>query len=86
MLPDGKEPLQGDAHDEVGLWAEEDVLERVPDVGEEKDVGLVLQVKVKAEAVDYEDDNKEEVDDGKSEDALVEVRLHLWPQEDGDGT
>ena len=73
--PDGHQSLGHDARDEVGLAAQQDVLEGVPEVGEEEDVRLVLEVQVELEAV-----NDEEV-----EDALVEVLHHLEHEDDDDG-
>ena len=84
-LPDGHEALGGDAHDEVGLAAEQDVLQRVQEVGEEEYVGLVLDVKVQPEDVKDEEADKEHVDDGEGEDALVEVGPHLGAEDDDDG-
>ena len=72
-LLDGQEPLGGDAHHQVRLAAQQYCLPRVPEVGEELDVQLVVQVEVGVEAVDGDHDNKEEVDDGEGEDGLMEV-------------
>ena len=72
-LLDGQEPLCGDAHHQVRLTAQEDRLPRVPEVGEELDVQLVVQVEVGVEAVDYDHGDKEEVDDGEGDDGLVKV-------------
>ena len=44
----GEVSLCGDAHHEEGLEGHEDVLERVPHVGEEDDEQLVVQVKVES--------------------------------------
>ena len=83
--PDGQESLCGDAHDDVRLAAEKDVLEGVQEVGEQDDVGLVLDVHVQLETVEDEEADEEEVDDGEGEDTLVEVRPHLEPEDDDDG-
>ena len=82
---DGKEPLGGDAHDQVGLGAQQDRLGRMPEVGEELDVELVVQVKVGMEAVDDNHDNEEEVDDGEGDDGLVEVGVDACASEHNAG-
>ena len=83
--PDGHQSLGHDARDEVGLAAQQDVLEGVPEVGEEEDVRLVLEVQVELEAVNDEEADEEEVDDGEGKDALVEVGPHLGHEDDDDG-
>ena len=70
---DGQEPLGGDAHHQVGLAAQQDCLCWMPEVREEFDVQLVVQVEVGVEAVDDNHDDEEEVDDGEGDDGLVEV-------------
>ena len=82
---DGKEPLGGDAHDQVGLGAQQDRLGRMPEVWEEFDVELVVQVKVGMEAVDDNHDNEEEVDDGEGDDGLVEVGVDACASEHNAG-
>ena len=83
--PDGHEALCGYAHDDVRLAAEQDVLEGVQEVGEQDDVGLVLDVHVQLETVEDEEADEEQVDDGEGEDALVEVRPPLETEDDDDG-
>lgn len=82
--PDGHEALCGYAHDDVRLAAEQDVLEGVQEVGEQDDVGLVLDVHVQLETVEDEEADEEQVDDGEGEDALVEVGPHLGHEDDDD--
>jgi hypothetical protein len=83
--PDGHEALRGDAHDDVRLAAEQDVLQGVQEVGEQDDVGLVLDVHVQLETVKDEEADEEQVDDGEGEDALVEVRPPLEAEDYDDG-
>ena len=45
---DGKVSLCSDAHHQEGLEGHQDVLERVPQVGEEHDEHLVVKVQVKS--------------------------------------
>ena len=78
---DGQEPLGGDAHHQVRLAAQQDCLCRVPQVGEQLDVQLVVQVEVGVEAVDNDHDDKEEVDNGEGDDGLVEVGVDAGASE-----
>ena len=75
----GQVALGGDAHHQVGLESHQDVLEGVPEVGEEEDEELVVEVEV--EALDVDDDRQDEegVNDGQGDQTVVESRLHLWP-------
>ena len=78
---DGHEPLGGDAHHQVRLAAQQDCLCRVPQVGEQLDVQLVVQVKVGVEAVDDDHANEDEVDNGEGDDGLVEVGVDAGASE-----
>ena len=78
---DGQEPLGGDAHHQVRLAAQQDCLCRVPQVGEQLDVQLVVQVKVGVEAVDDDHANEDEVDNGEGDDGLVEVGVDAGASE-----
>ena len=84
-LLDGQEPLGGDAHHQVRLAAQQDCLCRVPQVGEQLDVQLVVEVEVGVEAVDDDHDDEEEVDDGEGDDGLVEVGVDGGASENNAG-
>ena len=77
--PDSKAALGGDTHHEEGLKVHQDVLQRVPHVREEHDEELVLQVKIEPLCVNNDDAEEDDVDDGKGDEGVVEVGLHLWP-------
>ena len=70
---DGQKPLGGDAHHQVRLAAQQNCLCWVPKVGEQLDVQLVVQIKVRVEAVYDDHDDKEKVDNGEGDDGLMEV-------------
>ena len=78
---DRQVPLHRDAHHQVGLAAQEDCLDRVPEVGEQPDVQLVLEVEVGVEAVHHDHDDEEEVDHSEGDDGLVEVGVEAVAQE-----
>ena len=80
--PDSKAALRGDAHHEEGLEVHQDVLQRVPHIREEHNEELVLQVEVEPLGVDNDDAEEDNVDDGKRDQGMVKVGLHLWS---GDG-
>ena len=68
----GQVALGGDAHHQVGLESHQDVLEGVPEVGEEEDEELVVEVEV--EPLDVDDDRQDEegVHDGQGDQSVVE--------------
>ena len=53
----------------------------MPEVGEQPDVQLVLEVEVGVEAVHHDHDDKEEVDHSEGDDGLMEVGVEAVAQE-----
>ena len=72
-------PLCWDAHDQEDLESEQGVFERVPEVGDEEDEHLVLQVLVQLLGVSHEGDDQEDVHQGQGHQTLLEGRLALTP-------
>lgn len=79
---DGHVALCGDAHHQVGLEGHQDILERIPEVGEEEDEQLVVEVEVKPLDVDDDGDDEEGVNTGQGDQCVVEGRFHFWPSID----
>ena len=73
---DGQQALERDAHDEEGLAGHHDILQRVDEVREERDVERGAE----AEGVVQDDQQQEgDLDDGEADQTLVEGRDHLQP-------
>ena len=77
--------LSCDADHQKGFKGHQDVLEGIPEVGDEEDERLVLDVEVESLDVDEEGDDEEDVDDGEGDEGVVEGGLHLGTEEDQDG-
>ena len=69
------EPLSGDAHDQEGLEAQEDVLHRVEEVREEQNVDVVGKI---LRYISKNKDQKCDVTYSKGHQALIEGRLEAW--------
>ena len=76
---DGHVALGGNAHHQVGLESHQDILKGVPEVGEEEDEELVVEVEVEALDVDDDGQDEEGVDNGQGDQGVVEGRFHFWP-------
>ena len=73
---DGQQALERDAHDEEGLAGHHDILQRVDEVREERDVERGAE----AEGVVQDHQQQEgDLDDGEADQTLVEGRDHLQP-------
>ena len=73
---DGQQALERDAHDEEGLAGHHDILQRVDEVREERDV----ERRAEAEGVVQDHQQQEgDLDDGEADQTLVEGRDHLQP-------
>ena len=78
----GHQTLHGDAHQEVTLARHHDVLQGVEQVGKHHDVELCGDVH---SMVADEEDEEGDLEDGESDETLVECRFHVGVAEDHDG-
>ena len=72
---DGLVSLRGDAHDHERLETQQNVLQWMPEPGDQLDKLLIVQVHVQVECVEDENADKEDIDNGECEQTVVEVGL-----------